>query len=248
MIVIRLKGGLGNQLFQVAAGCAIAKRTNRTLQLVYETHSTHQHTSLDYFDTLLRAWTPNRVTECSPSHAMHEPSYRDQPWETLIPESEPCVTVDGYFQSSEYVLPDFLSQLALPCNAWPSSSVFLHIRGGDYVGHPVHDVGLSAHYYPWAVQQFPPNTHFLVFTNDRAYAESLPFLQTISHSFAEGDELQALDQMRHCVGGICANSTFSWWGAYLTPNRKIVLPSKWFVYPIADISGLFVPGWTICPV
>jgi hypothetical protein len=125
--------------------------------------------------------------------------------------------------------------------------VFLHIRGGDYVGHPVHDVGLSAHYYPWAVQQFPPNTHFLVFTNDRAYAESLPFLQTISHSFAEGDELQALDQMRHCVGGICANSTFSWWGAYLTPNRKIVLPSKWFVYPIADISGLFVPGWTICP-
>jgi len=247
MLRITLNGGLGNQLFQLAAGETLSAQTNRKM-CITSTLACYTHSQTLYFDTLLSEWKHLYAQPNESFSVLQEQSYRLSSWNGRILASVPYVAVEGYFQSYEYIPANFVERLRLPSLAPRSSDVFLHIRGGDYVNNPYHDVRLSDNYYPMAIKQFPESTHFRVFTNDRKYAESMPFLKTISHSFADGDELEALDQMRHCAGGICANSTFSWWGAYLNPDRKIVLPSKWFGYPIADISGLFVPGWTICPV
>jgi len=54
-------------------------------------------------------------------------------------------------------------------------------------------------------------------------------LNSISYSFVFESEVDSLYLMSQCgAGGICANSSYSWWGAYLNPNRMIVMPSKWY--------------------
>lgn len=104
---------------------------------------------------------------------------------------------------------------------------FLHIRGGDYVGHSLHHVALDS-YYLAAVKRFSPDTHFIVLTNDTAYAERHSVLSSISYEIRDCDETAAFQTMRTCRrGGICSNSSFSWWAAALNSGRTLVLPSRW---------------------
>jgi hypothetical protein len=59
----------------------------------------------------------------------------------------------------------------------------------------------------------------------------------------------SLALMASCTeGGICANSTFSWWGAYLNPKRTLILPNKWFNSTSFYSQGYYFPGVQICPV
>ena len=242
MLTVSLMGGLGNQLFQIAAGSSIAKSQGRELWLP-DTPPTH-HSTARYFDTILRHWK-DRVRELGPSKDHYEPSYAVQEWS--LP-SEP-VRLIGYFQQYRYISPAFPSTLAFP-PVPILEGAFLHIRGGDYVNHPLHDVKLDA-YYKRAIQIFPPTAIFYVFTNDREYAKTMPWLSSIDHVFLEeDDEVRALALMAQCrAGGICANSTFSWWGAYLNQLGGLrVLPSNWATDPDFPTEGYFFPGCTVCQV
>jgi hypothetical protein len=109
----------------------------------------------------------------------------------------------------------------------------------------LHYVDLD-YYYSQAIQQFP-GAHFAVFTNDIAYAKSKRWLQDVPHTFIEENEIDSLLLMSKCAGGICANSSFSWWGAYLTPNRKITLPEEWILTPAFRTEGLYFPDAIVCP-
>jgi hypothetical protein len=157
--------------------------------------------------------------------------------------------MNGYFQDWRYVDPDFISRLRFPPDVltrYPvKDSVFLHIRGGDYVGHFLHDIHLDG-YYERAIEHFP-DTHFLVVTNDVAYAEARPFLNGLRYTLVDEPEIDTLYLMSQCKGGICANSSFSWWGAYLNPHRKIVMPDRWFVGSWQG-PGYYFPGVIKCQV
>jgi hypothetical protein len=110
-------------------------------------------------------------------------------------------------------------------------------------------VGLQKNYYRSAIERFPKGTHFYVFTNDKPYAESLGILTHVPHTYVDSDEATSLAQMASCTeGGICANSTFSWWGAYLNPVRTIVMPNKWFNGPGFYTEGYYFPGVQVCQV
>lgn len=247
MLSVNLQGGLGNQLFQLAAGETIATQTKRTFCIPQDVTPRTHHSDANYFDSIFRPWKGLYSNDPSTT-TVAEPSYHLQPWETLLDPASHHVALSGYFQNYRYIPEDFCSRLALPTQPFDPSGVFLHIRGGDYVGHPLHDVHLETCYYRWAIQQFPSDTHFYVFTNDVAYAKTMPFLKDIVHTFVETDELHALNCMRQCAGGICANSTFSWWGGYLAPNRPIVIPTKWFNDSRIVTEGYKVPGWITGPV
>jgi Glycosyl transferase family 11 len=232
-VTATLYGGLGNQMFQLAAAVYIAKQTNRTLILDTAANSS-PHTTLSYLDTLFQSYKPY-LSAPRDGKIVIEEEWRE------CPATQTHIKLQGYFQNWKYITNEFLSSLvfAPACILkYPDihQTVFLHIRGGDYVNHPIHGVNLDR-YYEKAISMFPTGTRFSVFTNDRAYAESKSFLRSISYSFVEENEIDALFLMSQCAGGICANSSFSWWGAFLNPTRRLVFPNRWTTDPSFDMSG-----------
>jgi len=254
MLTIRLCGGLGNLLWQVAAGETIAAECGRTVCFPEATPTSSHHT-VNYFDTILSRHKHPTIPSNHPTITIKEQSYARQSWASLASIPSPfLVALEGYFQNYEYIPRGFGASLCLPGVEQPSNAAFLHLRGGDYVNHWIHDVGLThgdGTYYRSAVALFPPGTVFRVFTNDRVWAEGLPWLKDLpviwdSRATPEED----LAAMAACPrGGICPNSTFSWWGAWLGherwPSATYVLPRKWFNTPGFYVDGYFFPGTTL---
>jgi hypothetical protein len=120
--------------------------------------------------------------------------------------------------------------------------VALHIRRGDYLKVSQFHINLwDTPYYKEAIQHFP-NEKFLVFCkdnqsdaqdqDDREWCErNLPLLGIDFELHTHGSETDDLNAMASCKGIIGANSSFSWWAAYLNPHqdRKVVFPKDWFV-------------------
>lgn len=236
---VALCGGLGNQLFQIAAGQSISRNTKRMLCLG-ESTVTH-HSTQDYYSTIFSKWVSSR-RDSADAQTISETSYAYTEWNFPLDKN---VLLSGYFQNYQYILDDFVDSLVLP-EVPTLQGAFIHIRGGDYVNHWLHHIDLRS-YYQRAVAYFPENTKFYIFTNDISYAKTFSFLDEINCEFVSGcDEVESLALMKSCtIGGICANSTFSWWGAYMNRNnRTLVLPSEWFNSPVYT-DGYFFPGSTV---
>jgi hypothetical protein len=242
-------GGMGNQLFQVAFADLLSNHVQVALRV--DPISSVRHSVQPYLSTLMKQWRHLQTTNV-PRYVFEEVNLRPQNWLSIV-SSYPDAFLVGYFQNFQYVTPEFISKLQLPTHVLQEfphvrDTIFLHIRGSDYVDHPIHDVKLD-YYYQRAIDLFPVDTKFSIFTNDKKYASSRPFLKGIDYTFIESeDEVDALYLMTQCKGGICANSTFSWWGAYLNTNRKLILPSKWFNDPSYYTDGLYFNGCTIVEV
>lgn len=227
MLTVKLNGGLGNQLFQLAAGYSVARSVGYAFYLrTTVSPVTHQN----YFDSIFRNLRRFQHNPFFIPKIVEEPEF-DVDWRQVLKEHK-HVCLKGYFQNHKYILKEFVDLLNLP-ETPALEGVFLHIRGGD----SRHEDGLEE-YYRTAVSLFPPGTMFYVFTDDISYAKTFSFLNTIPHKFIdEPDEVKALSMMRNCrYGGICANSTFSWWAAYLnrSEERAIFLPST-------SMEGCFFP-------
>lgn len=105
--------------------------------------------------------------------------------------------------------------------------VAIHVRRGDYV-HNAFYVDLFADgYYERAMAEFP-GAKFLVFSDDIKWCKKQKVFKGCDF-VQQDDEVDALNLMASCNGHIIANSSFSWWGAYLSPHKGIVIaPIKWF--------------------
>jgi len=132
-------------------------------------------------------------------------------------------------------------------------SVSIHVRRGDYVLNPdthrIHGVcGLS--YYQTCIDYIAERVdrpHFFVFSDDAAWAQenlrlAHPVTFVTHNNAAPHEDLRLMSLCRH---HIIANSSFSWWGAWLNPNpAKIVLaPQRWFRQPGMDERDLLPKNW-----
>ena len=251
MIIIDVLGGLGNQLYHMALFEYLKQHyTNRKilLQLKYEVD---RHINLNYFDSILKNWKTAVNNNVSCSNIIRE--HNLNPVDVLNISSEPTVLY-GYFQTYKYITDSFVTKLSFSneiLSKYPNINnlVFIHIRGGDFLEerYALHRIDLTT-YYENAIKCFDEDTQFCIFTNDIVYAKSFSFLQQISHIFIEEDQLDTLNLMSHCKGGICANSSFSWWGARLNPNRKLILPSKWYNDSSFYTTGYYFPEATVIDV
>lgn len=122
--------------------------------------------------------------------------------------------------------------------------VSLHIRRGDYLKAKHFHVDLSeTNYYQKAVALFPDD-EFLVFckdTQDKVQdIEDREWCTAFLNSFIPGrwkfapignSETEDMNEMASCKSNIIANSTFSWWAAFLNPNpdKNVIAPKSWFV-------------------
>jgi hypothetical protein len=228
MLTIKLQGGLGNQLFQLGFLDYISKITGKE-KYIYELHSPSTiHSQNQYYETIFQEW--KTLYKNIPASIIHEhPHMIKQEWRTY--SGNTCYI--GYFQRFEYmdlIRDEFISKLkfnTLILEKYPeiSKKVFIHIRGGDYKNNRFHELNLK-NYYSKCLE-LCKNEEFVIFTNDIPYAKE--YFKDIP--IIEESELDSLYLMSQAKGCICVNSSFSWWGAYLNPNRPIFMPSKWFNEP-----------------
>lgn len=136
-----------------------------------------------------------------------------------------------------------------------TNKVALHIRRGDYLkAQNFHKNLWDTDYYQQAIALFPNET-FLVFCKDNQdpaqdkadrqwCRENLPKLG-IKFEMApyEQTEVEDLNLMASCKSIIMANSSFSWWAAYLGDHEKVICPKDWFVDGVQRTELL--PDWTL---
>ncbi len=282
MIYVRLKGGVGNQLFQYAAGYALAKRTGQSL--CFDTSFFASQTlrkpklmnfNLDAFNTI------NENSLCSKIQFLKKktvgrackvlfanPSFNVKGFGTYLMESrntffddvlqQDCknVYLDGYFQSEKYFYEysdDIHRQFSLISVAPEAyntilkeivccNSVAVHVRRGDFVTKHAFSPRLKIRYvlddsyYMRALaymQQLLQAPIFYWFSDDLTWVQQ-NFGQADNYRFislnCENADLYELSLMSQCQHIIAANSTFSWWAAWLNQQQSAVkiVPAKPF--------------------
>jgi len=163
-------------------------------------------------------------------------------------------TTEKYFQNVEDIIRKdftFKDEILEPCKEIIDeleNPIFIHLRRGDYVANPAAHPMCSLEYYAEALTHFDKDIPVLVFSDDIDWCKEQPFFEDdrfMLSEFAEKYEQtcdtlfgrqQALIPyydlclMTLCSGGIIANSTMSWWGAWLMKNRTqpIIYPTQWF--------------------
>ena len=157
------------------------------------------------------------------------------------------VDYTGYYQSDKYfnkikqelfTVLKFKNQHKKPLP--DNNLVSIHIRRGDYVGNDVHPV-VSLDYITRAKQHFE-NKKFLVFSDDIQWCKE----NKLGDLYSDGNtHYQDLYQMSLCCGSIIANSSFSWWGAYLSPKQKVIAPKKWFSTNTLKTDDLYCNNWIV---
>lgn len=258
------KGGLGNQMFQVAAAIVYAKETNRRILLPDEFYNSHNPTKLEYGESIFREFIHrlNKPLDQRAIDLLLQTDFRQHPGEPGFEDWTPVdlsgnVLLHGYFQNypplqrhEEAIRQTFLSGLGnFRAGIGDSySRVGIHIRRGDYLRAPYSDVlpvqPLS--YYEKALTYFPQTSEIYIFSDDLDWCKQQPlFLDLPKKVFVfEPNEVKALALMTTCLGGmICANSSFSWWGAFLgayKERRPVIVPTNWFK---GGVGNLFPKEW-----
>jgi hypothetical protein len=286
-IVVRLQGGLGNQLFQYAAGFALAERLGLSLALDVNSFPdiNNRLYALGYFNIsaqiikkrtvyirlnralahLNRSLVDNNAGNHYILKKFNEKFFHYDP-EFL--EIKSAVYLEGYWQTYKYftdyrdALLEELTFSAKPmglnadllatiCN---SESVAIHIRRGDYALDPTtnsyHGV-CSIDYYKAAINRICESTdapNFYLFSDDPEWVKN-NFLNICTGIVVENNGVDGAHEDLHlmaaCKHFIIANSSFSWWGAWLSTRKgKIVIaPQKWFEGADHDTSDLIPESW-----
>jgi hypothetical protein len=233
--------GLGNRLFQVAFIYSYAKKYNK--EYGYIENQNNPHSTLNYLEKIYPFM--NKILIESPN-VYQEESHKCISY-VNIPNYQEDTIFNGYFQCDQYFR-EYKSEIQnlflLPSleHPLPHNSIFLHVRRGDYLYSPNHYIDLTL-YYIKCVQflniQKEKNYVLYIVSDDIEYCKrdlSRIINKLVSNViYVEGlNEIETLSLMKECkLGGICANSSFSWWGAYLNPNpdKLVFFPSQWFRNP-----------------
>jgi len=238
MIQSRLKGGLCNQAFQVAAGYAKSLELNCKFGINYkiahygQQGKPHYHYRETFYKNIIN-------TEHMPKTKYDEPHFHYAP----LPDDTDML-LDGYFQTEKYFpkikaeldnlffFPDEIKLKIDKAFARIDKPILgIHVRLGDYLGASCKSAHFicTKEYYTKALEHFNLKEYtVIVCTDDPANLfDFFPYKDVIfSNSKTDLEDLYLLSQ---CDSHILTNSSFSWWGNYLGKTKqKTVVPSRWF--------------------
>lgn len=266
MIIMKLEGGLGNQMFQYSLGRNLSLIHNAQLKIdssyLKKDNQSKRTLGINNFNTILAEATGIEVSSYNSifqkildrlrktKKKIIEKSNIFDPNILLIKDGYFCGhwNNENYFKKNEETIRNdfklnkpFSEEAAVIANTINSSpnSTSMHIRRGDYVSikkiADKHGV-LPILYYEKAMTQILekfPNSTFFIFSDDINWAinnlpKKYPIIFVSSFKIPDYEELTL---MSLCKNNITANSTFSWWGAWLNNNsdKIVITPQKWFV-------------------
>jgi len=135
-------------------------------------------------------------------------------------------------------------------------SIGIHVRRGDYISNPkaasTHGIVPPAHYVRSVadLRQAMPNARVYAFSDDSEWArefvsENFENAECITHNTGI-DSFRDMQLLTNCNALVIANSSFSWWAAWLNdnPRKVVVVPKQWFQDPRLDTSALIPGDWT----
>jgi hypothetical protein len=272
MIISKLQGGIGNQLFQLAAGYALARnhQTELKLDLSFLTNnsqSTELFTARNYelsvFKNLKFKIATNSETDLFlPKKAnlinrILRKIKRIYLKPLIITDNIDCqdffsktsinTYLDGYWQNEAYfkeIRNELIELFQFPelpekyAKTISNNSVSIHFRRGDYVDNKhINSIyaNCSLDYYHNAIKYIQERFNNIVlylFSDDihwvkENFATDLPVVYVSNQMLSVADELHLMSLCKH---HIIANSSFSWWAAWLNqnPDKMIIAPQNWF--------------------
>lgn len=269
MIIVRIIGGLGNQMFQYALYRSL-KETGKNVKMdisEFPNYGLHNGYELANVFTIEENLASTEEIESLSDKAQglnsklrrkimgRKNTHYIQEEFKFIPEvlNMDDVYLDGYWQSEKYFIDHeavirnnftFTNELddtnrkmvEQMCN---TNSVSIHVRRGDYVTDSVaakiHGGITTLAYYNKAIEIIKAkveNPVFFVFSDDINWVkENMKLTNSQYIDWNKGsDSYKDMQLMSTCKHNIIANSSFSWWGAYLNnnPSKIVVAPNKWF--------------------
>ena len=304
MIYTRLFCGLGNQMFQYAAGLALAHVRNTVLKLDVSWFSegnaavAHERYGLDCFVLNGRFATAQELDWCR-GHQLNVAESRAarllrkiglRRYADLIPVGgtwhvqkqfhfypeffdlpDGCV-IDGTFQSEKFFAPvakilkkhfgfrysPSAEVARMAAEIASCEAVAIHFRRGDLLSDKYRQIQtpVGENYYRKAlmeIQSWVASPKFFVFSDDLDFAKSsgmCPESSVFVDCVEDWHDYDALRLMSLCRHFIIANSSFSWWGAWLAenPDKLVIRPEPWFAnMPENDTRDLCPEGWVAIP-
>lgn len=255
MIIVKIIGGLGNQLFQLATAIHLKKNGKKVILDIssFKTYKLHGGYQLDNFNHLIPNFKNSLFVK------IFKIFFKSLKYEKLIYKNlnktflkSKYLYVDGYFQNEKYFMEskkhitDCLNKSILIENNTfkrikediiSNNRCSIHVRRGDYTNSKnikIHGL-LNMKYYRDAVEIIKSKgiQQFIVFSDDIDWCKKnlkIPKINIIYSDFGF-NQIEDLFLMSFCSSNIIANSSFSWWGAWLNqkPKKIVIAPKKWLV-------------------
>ncbi|MDI1256467.1 MAG: alpha-1,2-fucosyltransferase [Flavobacterium sp.] len=270
MIIVRLIGGLGNQMFQYAAAKALAIEKKQRLRIDvegFETYNLHSY-GFGHFNIKAKKFKRHAKTFKRIYNFFCKTTYyteTDFGFNPKLFDLKGCnIYLDGYFQSALYfekhanaIRKDFeiisplkpITRTTLD-HIKSTESVSIHIRRGDYLQNALHNTDKEL-FYKNAMQIIENelgNPVYFVFSDDMPWVKR-NFITNKTTIFVDFNDVSSnfedLKLMSSCKHNIIANSSFSWWGAWLNNNPKkiVVAPKKWFNDDTVNTKDIIPESW-----
>jgi hypothetical protein len=276
-IIVKYNGGLGNQIFQWAAGTTLAKMLDTDLRfdMSFFKKRYARPYQMDIFENIelqpsndIRTglyWSLRKVKNFKSFLGLNIYHEKMSCFDEDFKKIQDNIFVEGFFQSERYFDPQLVLDLLkfknppqglnheLSQAMQAENSVSLHVRRGDYVkkahNKKVFNELTSEHFKKACEIIFEkvPNPRFYVFSDDPTWTkENIPMENAVYISHNEGaHSWEDLRLMSLCKHNIIANSSFSWWGAYLNknPEKVVIAPKVWFLDPAFTNENICPPAW-----
>jgi len=294
MIIVKIDGGLGNQMFQYACAKSLSLSKKQKLKLDIESFNwdqlrqfelsifteKHQYAS-QYEIELTKSFKPSLIYRLKSALLGYKTPYFKQRhfleksfnFDVNLAKSLKDIYLEGYWQSEKYfkINEKIIREIfrfkkppneyygGLITSAEACNSVSVHIRRGDYVKNPetnnYHGI-CDINYYIKAMSyiiKLQSNTVFFMISDDIEWVKNefkcFNFQNIVYVENNKGEDFEDMRLMSICKHNVIANSSFSWWGAWLneTPNKIVLAPSIWFKNKEMQeqIEDLIPIEWTV---
>jgi len=250
-------GRLGNQMFQYASLRGIAARRGYDFGIPPSSFSNPwmEHQLFRVFELVNLKRSNIRILDNGFAPIAKEDTFHFN--ELLFNQCPNDISLFGFFQTEKYfahiessIREDFTfgEHILNPCREMMSdvdNAISLHVRRTDYTTNPNHKA-LDLDYYERALSEFDKDRQVIVFTDDVGWCNNQKFFDSDRFMISEsGDNAVDMCLMTFCSSHIIANSSFSWWGAWLSGSNDVIAPVEWFGPGNSDkdISDLIPDRW-----